>query len=129
MGGTFARTRPPAGQGIVTIWHNPRCSKSRQTLELLRARGLEPQVREYLKQPPSAAELRQVLRWAQLPAAALVRSKDPIYAELGLGRASDEAALVQAMASHPVLIERPVVIRGQRAVLGRPPEQVLSLLD
>jgi arsenate reductase len=114
----------------VTIWHNPRCSKSRQTLQLLRDRGIEPTIVEYLKTPPSEAELTHALAELAMAPRDLMRKKEAAYEELGLAdEARTEAELVAAMSSHPVLIERPVVFREGRAALGRPPENVLILLD
>lgn len=112
----------------VTIWHNPRCSKSRQTLELLRSKGIEPEIREYLKDPPSAEELTHVLALLGMKAQELIRRKEAEYSELGLAPHMGDGALIAAMVEHPKLIERPVVIKGERAVLGRPPENVLGLL-
>lgn len=113
----------------VTIWHNPRCSKSRQTLALLRDRGIEPTIVEYLKTPPSEAELTHVLAELGMAPRDLMRKKEAPYEELGLAdEVRTEAELVAAMANHPVLIERPIVFVGGRAALGRPPENVLSLL-
>lgn len=113
----------------MKIYHNPRCSKSRQTLALLQENGHQPEVVEYLKTPPSADELRQVLNFLQIPPRQLMRTKEAPYAELGLADPglSDEQ-LIEAMVSHPVLIERPIVIHGSRAAIGRPPEQVLEIL-
>ena len=113
----------------VTIWHNPRCSKSRETLDLIRDRGVGPQVRFYLDDPPTAGELQGALDRLGLAAPDLVRRGEPLFRELGLGIDADEATLLAAMAAHPKLIERPVVIRGDRAVIGRPPLRVLDLLD
>ncbi len=111
----------------LTIYHNPRCSKSRQTLEILRERGLQPQIIEYLKTPPAAAELRRLLGLLGLTAHQVVRRKDA--AELGIDPdALDEDALIRRMAENPILIERPIVVSGGRAALGRPPEAVLSIL-
>lgn len=112
----------------LTIWHNPRCSKSRQTLALLEARGLAPTVRRYLEVPPTEAELRDVLGRLGLPAIGLVRTKETRFRDLGLRHDSDAATLIAAMAENPILIERPVVINGARAALGRPPEAVLDIL-
>ncbi len=113
----------------VTIWHNPRCSKSRQTLQLLRDRGVEPTIVEYLKTPPSEAELTHALAELGMTPRDLMRKKEAPYQKLGLGdEARTEAELVAAMASHPVLIERPIVFVEGRAAIGRPPENVLSLL-
>lgn len=113
----------------VTIWHNPRCSKSRQTLALITDRGFEPKIVEYLKAPPSVAEITDVLTKLGLEPRDLMRKKETAYRELELDNPSlSRAQLIQAMVKHPVLIERPVVIRGRRAVLGRPPENALELL-
>ncbi len=114
---------------MVTIYHNPRCSKSRQTLELLRGRGIEPAIVHYLDAPPDAATLRDLLGRLGLSARQLLRRGEPAYRELGLADpAVDEAALVAAMVANPVLIERPIVVSGGRAKLGRPPEAVLDIL-
>ncbi len=115
---------------MVTIWHNPRCSKSRQTLALLQERGVEPEVRLYLQDPPSEDELRQALALLGMSSAAdLVRRGEAEYRAAELSSDSDEDVLIAAMAEHPKLIERPVVFNGKRAVLGRPPEAVLALFD
>ncbi|MCA9528630.1 MAG: arsenate reductase (glutaredoxin) [Myxococcales bacterium] len=113
------------------IWHNPRCSKSRQTLELLQSHGVEPEVVKYLERAPTRAELDRTLRLLALEPRDLMRKREAPYAELGLDDPSlGRDALIDAMVAHPILIERPVVIRdGARAALGRPPEQVLALLD
>ncbi|MGG7643768.1 arsenate reductase (glutaredoxin) [Rhodovulum sp. YNF3179] len=113
---------------LVTIWHNPRCSKSRETLKLLEAHGAAPDVRLYLKEPPSAAEIRTALDLLGLSAAALTRMKEPVFRDLGLSGDSPEEALIAAMAEHPILIERPIVFADGDAALGRPPEAVLALL-
>lgn len=111
------------------LFHNPRCSKSREALALLQAHGLSPQVREYLKTPPSLAELRQLCVQLGLPARELLRSGEEEYAQLDLGRPElSEDALLRAMAEHPRLLQRPILVRGGRAVIGRPPERVLDLL-
>jgi arsenate reductase len=114
----------------TTIWHNPRCSKSRQTLQIIRDRGVEPRVVEYLKDPPSKKQLDEALKALDLEPRALMRKKEARYEELGLDDpALSRSALLTAMAENPVLIERPIVFVGTRAVLGRPPENVLALLD
>lgn len=113
----------------VTIYHNPRCSKSRETLSLLRDHGLEPEVVEYLKDPPSAEILSDLLTKLGLEPRALMRRKEPEYAELGLddpGLSRD--ALIAAMVAHPKLIERPIVVKDGKAALGRPPQAVLEIL-
>jgi len=120
----------PNDMSSTTIWHNPRCSKSRQTLQLIRDRGIEPTIIEYLKTPPSEGELTDALKALRMEPRDLMRKKEAPYEELAL---SDDgltrAELVAAMVENPVLIERPVVFHGKRAVLGRPPESVLELLD
>jgi arsenate reductase len=107
------------------IWHNPRCSKSRLTLELLRENGIEPVIVEYLKTPPTADEIKKVIKLLDIKPFDLMRVKEPIFKELELDNDADR---IQAMADHPILIERPVVIRGRQARLGRPPEAVLEIL-
>lgn len=113
----------------TTIWHNPRCSKSRQTLALVEARDASVTVRRYLDDPPTADELRAVLDQLGIEPRALMRTNEPEYRELGLADVTDHDALIDAMAQHPRLIERPVVIVGDRARLGRPPEDVLELFE
>ena len=113
----------------VTIYHNPRCSKSRETLALLEAKGVTPRVVEYLKTPPSAAELKAILKMLGLKPRDLMRKGEPRYAELGLkDRNLDDDALIALMAANPILIERPIVVSGKKAVIGRPPEKVLEIL-
>lgn len=114
----------------TTYFHNPRCSKSRAALALLQARGVEPQLIAYLEQPPSIAELATLLRQLGLSdARALMRQGESEYKELGLDNpALPQEALIAALAAHPRLIERPIFIHGERAVIGRPPERVLELL-
>ncbi len=112
-----------------TIYHNPRCSKSRNTLALLQEHGIEPDIVLYLETPPDAAHIRELLGKLGIDAALLVRRGEEAYKSSGLGKDSSEEDLVAAMAAHPKLIERPIVVRGQRAVLGRPPENALDLID
>lgn len=113
----------------VTIYHNPRCSKSRQTLQLLQERSLEPTVVEYLQSPPDAATLDTILTELGLEPRDLMRKKEAAYKDLGLGDDTlSRAALVQAMVENPILIERPIVRSGGKAALGRPPEAVLEIL-
>lgn len=111
------------------IYHNPRCSKSRNTLALLQERGIDPEVVLYLETPPDRETLEGLLTRLGKAPAELVRRGEAEYRELGLGAGSSDSELLAAMASHPKLIERPIVVRGERAVLGRPPENVLELLD
>jgi arsenate reductase len=113
----------------VTIYHNPRCSKSRQTLALLNERGLEVDIVEYLETPPDAATLAVLLVGLGLEPRELMRKTEAAYKGLGLEDPSlDRAALIAAMVENPVLIERPIVVAGRRVALGRPPEAVLDIL-
>ncbi|GGC02268.1 arsenate reductase [Marinobacterium zhoushanense] len=114
----------------IIIYHNPRCSKSRETLQLLQDRGIEPEIREYLKDVPSAAEINELLSKLGIGARDLLRTKEAEYKEAGLDDASlDDAAVIAAMTQYPKLIERPIVINGARARIGRPPESVLEILE
>ncbi|MFC2974088.1 arsenate reductase (glutaredoxin) [Azotobacter bryophylli] len=113
----------------LTLYHNPRCSKSRGALELLEARGLQPNVRRYLETPPSAAELKELLGKLGISARQLLRTGEEEYQTLGLAApALSEDQLIEAMVAHPRLIERPILINGDKAVIGRPPEKVLEIL-
>jgi len=112
----------------LTIYHNPKCTKSRATLALLQERGLQFAVIEYLKTPPTAAELAAVIGKLGIPAEQLVRKGEEIYEANFAGKTLNDAQWIQAMVSHPILIERPIVISGARAVIGRPPENVNVLL-
>ncbi|OOY09943.1 arsenate reductase (glutaredoxin) [Thioclava sp. F36-7] len=107
----------------VTIWHNPRCSKSRETLKLLEARGITPQVRDYQKAPPTMAELQDALMKLGQPAAAMIRWKDT-----DLPKDADENEILSALSANPKLIERPLVLTDTAARIGRPPETVLEIL-
>ncbi|MGE7136155.1 arsenate reductase (glutaredoxin) [Luteibacter sp. NPDC031894] len=111
---------------MLTIWHNPRCSKSRETLALLQARGLSPVIVDYLSTPPSVAELERVLGLLGLEPRELMRKGEEAYAALPEGLTRGQ--LIQAMVETPKLIERPVVIHGDKAAIGRPPEAVLAIL-
>ncbi len=113
----------------MKILHNPRCSKSRKTLTLIEQAGVEPEVVLYLETPPAADELDEILGKLGLEPMELVRRGEEIYKELGLGgRELSRQELIDLMVAHPKLIERPIVIAGERAVLGRPPENVKELL-
>jgi arsenate reductase len=113
----------------MILYHNPRCSKSRETKALLEDRGLRPQVIEYLETPPSAAELDVILRKLGMEPRQLLRTKESAYAEAGLADPGlTRAQLIEAMVAHPILIERPILVNGSRAALGRPPERVLEIL-
>lgn len=113
---------------MTIIYHNPRCSKSRQTLSLLEQHGIEPEIIEYLKTPPSAAELAGILAKLKMTPRQLLRRGEAAYTELGLDDESlSDEKLIAAMVANPVLIERPIVVHGARAAIGRPPENVLDL--
>ena len=110
----------------VTIYHNPRCSKSRKTLALLRDHGVEPQIVEYLHDKPDVETLRELLRKLGLEPGHLIRDKE--YRALKLPATEDPQELVVRMVQHPEIIQRPIVVKGERACLGRPPENVIELL-
>jgi len=113
----------------VTIYHNPRCSKSRETLALLEKKGVTPRVVEYLKEPPSAKELDAILARLKMEPRDLMRRKEAPFSELKLDNPKlTRAQLIKAMVENPVLIERPIVLSGAKAALGRPPENVLDIL-
>lgn len=112
----------------VVLYHNPRCSKSRATLALLEERGIEPRIVEYLRQPLDEAGLAELEQKLARPIASWVRTREAAYAEAGLSRQSSPAELRRAVADHPILMERPILVVGERAAIGRPPEQVLELL-
>jgi len=113
----------------VRIYHNPRCSKSRETLALLRAHDVEPEIVDYLKTPLGADEIKGLIRKLGIAPHALLRTKEPAYAEQGLSISSSLDQVAAAIAEAPSLLERPVVVVGKKAALGRPPENVLALLD
>ncbi len=113
----------------VTIYHNPRCSKSRQTLQLLRGAGVEPEIIDYLDNPPTARELDRILGLLGIKPRQLMRRKESAYKDAGLDDESlSRGALIDAMVANPILIERPIVVKGDTAVLGRPPDNVLALV-
>jgi len=113
----------------VTIYHNPRCSKSRQTLSLLQEKSININVIEYLKTPPDISQLKQILKQLGYEPRQLMRKSELIYKDLGLGNENKTAEdLVNAMAQNPILIERPIVLSGEKAAIGRPPESVLNVL-
>lgn len=112
----------------VTIWHNPKCSKSRQALALLQERGISPRVVAYLVDPPSVDALKAVLKMLDVPAIAMMRRREKRFQELHLAQDTPEADLIAAMAENPILIERPIVIANGRAVIGRPTEKVAEIL-
>ena len=113
----------------VTLYHNPRCSKSRQALELLRSRDIEPEIVEYLDNPPSLAELDAILKMLDMEPRELMRRKESVYRDMALDDDTlDRHSLLQAMVEHPILIERPIAVAAGRAALGRPPENVLDIV-
>jgi len=114
----------------VTIYHNPRCSKSRQTLALLEEKGITPDVVKYLEQTPNIEQLKTLLSQLGFSSARqMMRTKETLYKELALGEEGvTEQQLFEAMAGNPKLIERPIVVKGDKAAMGRPPEQVLDIL-
>lgn len=111
-----------------TIYHNPRCSKSRNTLALLQEKGVEPVVIEYLKTPPDKAQLESLLTKLGLKPEQIVRKGEDAYKQNYAGKSLSDEQWLNALVEHPVLIERPIVVKGDRAVVGRPPENVLDLL-
>jgi arsenate reductase (glutaredoxin) len=113
----------------IIIYHNPHCTKSRQTLQLLHGKGLTPEVIEYLKTPPSTAQIKHILSLLGMTPRDLMRKNELQYKDLNLGNAAlNEDALITAMHQHPALIERPIVLAHGRAAVGRPPENVLEIL-
>jgi len=113
----------------ITIWHNPRCSKSRDSFKLLEERGVDAEVVKYLEEIPTKEELQNMLKMLGMNSAQeLMRTKEAIYKELNLKEESSEEALLEAMIANPKLIERPIVIKGNQAVIGRPIEKVVELL-
>lgn len=113
----------------IVIYHNPRCSKSRSACEMITARGLNAEVIDYLKTPPKHDELRDLLNKLGMKAEELVRRGEPVFKEKYAGRTLSDDQWLDALVAHPILIERPIVVCGARAVIGRPPENVLELLD
>ena len=112
----------------IQIYHNPRCSKSRAGLALLEEQGIEPEIIKYLDTPPTAEELTVLLQKLDMKPRALMRTKEAIYKELGLKEIEEDAKLIEAMVAHPKLIERPIVVKGNKAVVGRPLENIEVLL-
>jgi arsenate reductase len=126
---TAAVVRYREDRMTVTMYHNPRCSKSRQTLKLLQEKGVEPRIVEYLKTPPDAKTLKSILKKLGIEPRALMRRKEAPYKELNLADpALGEDALIESMVENPILIERPIVLANDKAALGRPPEKVLDIL-
>ena len=119
----------PQNDGEVLVLHNPNCSKSRAVLELLQGKGIAFEQRRYLKDPLSRAELEELRRRLGRPASEWIRTGQKEYGASGLGDGSPEALILDVIAVYPALLERPIVIRGMRAAVGRPPEKVLELFD
>lgn len=113
---------------MITYWHNPRCSKSRAGLAWLEEKGAEVELRLYLKDAPSLEEIKAVQTALGVPAIAMMRSGEAVFKELGLARNSPEEALLDAMAAHPILIERPIAIKDGKAAIGRPAEALQAVL-
>ncbi|MGA9045830.1 arsenate reductase (glutaredoxin) [Sulfuricurvum sp.] len=113
---------------MITIWHNPKCSKSREVFKLLEEKGEAFEVFKYLDTPPSREEIVALLAVLEISARELMRTKEDLYKELGLAKITNEAQLIDALVEYPKLIERPIVIEGNRAVIGRPVEKVVEFL-
>lgn len=113
----------------VTIWHNPRCSKSRNAVALLEEKGVDADIVKYLDTPPSKEELVEMLAMLGLSARELMRTKETIYKELNLKEETDEEKLIEAMVANPKLIERPIVIKEGKAAIGRPIENIVELIQ
>lgn len=113
---------------MITIWHNPKCSKSREALKLLEEKGEKFEIVKYLEEVPSRTEIAALLKKLGVSARELMRTKEELYKELGLAEVEDEAKLIDALAEHPRLIERPILIEEDRALIGRPIEKVIGFL-
>ncbi len=113
---------------MIQVYHNTRCSKSRQALLLLQEQGADVEVIEYLKEPPTAATLKSLLQKLGLQPAQLLRKSESMYKEQFAGQDHTDSEWIDIMVKHPVLIERPIVVNGNQAVIGRPPEKVLTIL-
>ena len=112
----------------MVIYHNPRCRKSRETLQIIKEKGIEPEIVEYLKEPPTNSELKELLRKLGISAEELIRKNEAIYKEKFKGKQHSEAEWIEILKQHPKLIERPIVVKGEKAVIGRPPENVYTLI-
>lgn len=119
---------PMANDDTITIYHNPRCAKSRETLAIIQERGIEPTIIEYLKTPLTKDELRAILNKLGWKPEQIVRKGEDIYKEKFAGKSLNEEQWLEILAKNPILIERPIVVRGDHAIMGRPPEQVRKLL-
>ena len=112
----------------VTIWHNPRCSKSREALKLIEEKGIQPNIFKYLNEEITKEDIKNILNLTGLKAKDIIRTKEAIYKELNLKEVEDEELLIETMLKHHKLIERPIVITQDKAVLGRPPQKVLEII-
>jgi arsenate reductase len=113
----------------LTLLHNPRCSKSREALKILEENGINAEIVKYLETPPTKEDIKNILKMLGINARELMRTKEDIYKELKLKDVTDEEALINAMAEHPRLIERPIVIKDGKAVIGRPPSKIVEFLN
>lgn len=113
---------------MITIYHNTRCSKSRDVCTILEKKKVKTEVVEYLKTPPTQAEIKELLKMLGMKAEDLVRKKEPLFLEKFEGKKLTEAQWIKAMAQNPILIERPIIVKGKKAIIGRPPEKVLEFL-
>jgi arsenate reductase (glutaredoxin) len=113
----------------LTLWFNPRCNSCVRALELLRERGLEPELRRYLEDPPTAAEVEDLLAKLKLPPHAVARPKEDEYQALRLSERTPREEMIRALSQHPRILQRPILVSGDRAVVGRPPERILEILD
>lgn len=113
---------------LLIIYHNPRCTKSRETLALMEKKKAKPEVVEYLKTPPTATELKSLLKKLGLPVQDIIRKKEPLFIEKFKDKKLSDEKWIAVLTKNPILIERPIVVKGNKAVIGRPPEKVLELL-
>jgi arsenate reductase len=113
----------------VKIWHNPKCSKSREAMEILQDNNCEAEVVKYLEEKPDAKKIKAILKMLGIKPRELMRTKEDIYKELNLNSEKSDEALIEAMAKHPKLIERPIIIKGERAIIGRPTERIAEFLN
>jgi arsenate reductase len=112
----------------ITIWHNPKCSKSREAMEILQENKCEAEVVKYLEEKPDVKKIKAILKMLGIKPRELMRTKEDIYKELNLNNENSDEALIDAMAKHPKLIERPIIIKGERAIIGRPSERIAEFL-
>ncbi len=112
----------------VKIWHNPKCSKSREAMEILQENKCEAKIIKYLEEKPDVKKIKAILKMLDIAPRELMRTKEDIYKELNLQNELDDDALIRAMAKHPKLIERPIIIKGDRAIIGRPVEKIAEFL-